>query len=160
MLLLTAILYICPPSTERYKEKIAVIESSDNYCADNGDHYGKYQFSMTTIYGLIRLGYLDLPCEGLTIDNFLNDSIYQERAMNAHIEHQWDIMKKMNLFKYKGRTIRGVKITVERLFAGMHFVGPTSLKHFLKTGSLKSQGKFIKKDRYGTTLTQYMKRIC
>ncbi len=159
MFLLIAILYIAPPSTAVYKEKIARIESKGDYCATNGTHYGKYQFSMATLRGLIELGYLDPPCEGLTVENFLNNPVYQERAMNALIHHQWQIIKKMKLWRYKGRYIRGVKITTERLFAGLHFCGPIALRHFLRTGSLAPHRKRVKVDRFGTTVITFMKRV-
>ena len=159
MLLILLTLYICPPSTERYKEKIAHIESRGDYCANNGDHYGKYQFSLATIRGLIVKGYVDAPCDGLTIDYFLCHPWYQERVMNAHIYHQTELIERMHLFRYKGKTIRGIKITVERIFAGVHFVGPASMNHFLRTGSTRNKGKMLKKDRFGTTLTGYMRMI-
>lgn len=156
-ILIQVFIFITPAGTDPYKEKIGWIESRGNYCATNGDHFGKYQFSMVTICDLIRIGLLAEPEGGLTVEYFLTHPAYQEKTMNAHIYHQTQLMGPF--LKYRGRRIGGVRITIERLYAGMHFIGPKGLRHFLRTGSLLPHGKYVKVDRNGTSVIRYMQWI-
>lgn len=151
-------------SIARYKSKIGLLESGGNYKAINRFGYlGKYQFSKRTLKGLIKLGYLEAsPKE---IRSFRSNPELQEKAMDALIEHNSDILlNKYNLGKYVGKTINGDKVTLEGMLAAAHLLGPFSVKHYLtNNGSLKTivvGGVTVRKyDGNNTSIVDYIKHF-
>lgn len=147
-----------------FKDKMGVLESSNNYNAINIYGYlGKYQFSRKTLRGLVRNGYLEASKKELR--NFRNAPDLQERAMNALIEHNSEILLKgYKLGRYIGKDVLGVRITMEGLLAAAHLLGPYSIKHFITTGgSLESVtvgGVVVNKyDGNGTSIITYLKHF-
>lgn len=151
---------------EEFKIEMARLETgslANPYQVVNRYGYtGKYQFSKTTLRRLAQMGYLKAtPAELL---NFKQDPELQERAMDALITHNKDILKRYKLNQYVGRTIGGVKITMEGMLAGAHLVGPYAVKHFVTNGgslsSVKVGGVTVNKyDGNGTSVKDYMKQF-
>ena len=142
----------CEPSPiEYYKKKMAILETNDlPYTTINKYGYiGKYQFSKKTIKGLIKQGYLDFNKQDMV--NFRFSLALQERAMDALIKHNLDYIYRNNLDDYVGMEIGGVKVTMNGMLAACHLVGPKALKRFLK-----SNGRHIKRDGFGTSIVSYM----
>lgn len=150
----------------KVKRVLARLESGgvDNpYAAVNRYGYlGKYQFSKRTLTRLINLGYLDMTKDELS--NFLASPALQERAMNALLIHNKEIIKRYGLYKYIGEKINGITITLEGMLAGAHLVGPYAVKHYVKTGgslaTVNVNGVKVKKfDGNGTSVEHYIKQF-
>lgn len=138
-------------SFEYFMAKMALLESNNNYNAVNRYGYlGKYQFSRATLRGLKSQGYLDITEQQIV--DFKSNVLIQERAMKALITHNLNYLSRKGMFKYIGREIGGVKITVNGLLAASHLVGPYGATQFVKSG-----GKINKKDGNGTSAKDYMK---
>lgn len=151
---------------EEFKYKMAHLETgnlNNPYQVVNRYGYtGKYQFGMSTLRGLIRTGYLNASFSDLR--HFKNDSTLQEKAMDALITHNKDVLKRYKLYKYIGKRIGGVKITLEGMLAGAHLVGPYAVKHFIISGgslsSVKVNGVMVRKiDGNGVSVKEYMKKF-
>ena len=63
-------------------------------------------------------------------------------------------IKALRLDKYVGKTIKGIYITESGLIAGAHLLGVGNVKKFLK-----SNGRKIPRDGYGTPITEYLSRF-
>lgn len=152
------------PNKSNFKIKLGMLESGNRYDIVNRFGYlGKYQFSKSTLRGLVRTGYLKVDYDDLK--TFMSDHSLQEKAMDALIHHNRDILfKNYKLQKYVGKNIKGITITEEGMLAAAHLLGPYSVKHFLNTGgSLKSvmvNGVTVSKyDANGTCITDYLKHF-
>lgn len=146
-----------------FMKEMAHLESGgiiDPYKVVNRYGYmGKYQFSKRTLIGLMKTGYLKTTRK--EINNFTNSPELQERAMQALIKHNTDILKRYGLFQYIGKTIGGVKITLEGMLAASHLLGPYAVKHYILSGgsmrSVKVKGVLVTKyDGNGTSIKDYM----
>lgn len=119
---------------------------------------GKYQFSPTT---LSRLGY-----DRLVIKNFLGNEIVQEEAMNKLLMANYSYIKRVNLLKYVGKNVGGVRITLSGMLAGSHLVGVASVRHYLNNkGNMDNikikrvDGSTVllrKVDANGTSIKRYL----
>lgn len=127
-----------------FKEALAFKESQGKYRKINTLGYiGKYQFGVET---LKSVGIHDST-------RFLNSPKLQEKAFVALLsKNKWQL--KHEIEKYKGKVIGGVRITESGLLAAAHLGGVGSVKKFLK-----SNGKNINKDQYGSTVASYMKEF-
>ena len=159
LFLMITFLFVPTDNVVTYKERIGYLESRGDYCATNGTHFGKYQFSMITVKGLIKNGLLEEPDECLTVDYFLNNPAYQEKTMNASVYHCHQLLTQMGLYRFVGKKVRGIRITRVRLFGALHGFGPYATRDFLKTGSLKPAGKAVKVDRFGHSIIDRMKLL-
>ena len=136
-----------------FMAKMALLESLDNYTIVNRYGYiGKYQFSVRTLRGLKRSGYLNVSNED--IKHFRYRPEIQEQAMRALIRHNLHYLKRSNMLKYIGKEIGGVKITMRGMLAASHLVGPYGAKQFILSG-----GRINKKDANGTSVRDYMKEF-
>jgi hypothetical protein len=149
---------------DEYKYKLGVLESGGRYKTVNSLGYlGKYQFSRVTLLGLIKQGYLEASVS--EIDSFTHNPELQERAMDALIEHNTDILiKRYRLGRFIGTKVNGIKITLRGMLASAHLLGPYAVKDFLHTGGslapVRVSGKLVRKyDAYGTSLTDYLKQF-
>ena len=141
----------CKKPFEDYKNKMAKLESNNNYQIVNRFGYmGKYQFGKTTLKRLVRKGYLKTN----NLHNFLKDSNLQEKAMDALIQCNLDYISRNNMDDYIGQNIGGITISLTGMLAGAHLVGPYAVKRYLKTN-----GRAIKKDANGTSVKDYMEKV-
>ncbi len=142
-------------------------ESGGNYKAFNRYGYaGKYQMGEAA---LIDAGYYKKPSgrfnndwsgiftgrDGVrSIRDFLNNPAAQENAQIIFKKRQWGYLKAVGAHNYVGKTINGYMITPSGLLAGAHLKGAGSVAKYLK-----SDGKIIEKDAFGTSVETYMKRF-
>lgn len=149
-----------------FMSEMARLESggiSEAYQVINRYGYmGKYQFSKTTLRGLVRNGYLKATKKELR--NFTEDPELQERAMIALVKNNKNTLLNYDLFKYIGRDVNGITVTMSGMLASAHLLGPYAVSHYLKNGgSLKTVkiGSVVirKYDGNGTSLEDYMKHF-
>jgi len=86
--------------------------------------------------------------------DFLNNPQAQENAIREYHRKTWKYIKALGLDKYVGKTIKGIYITESGLIAGAHLLGVGSVKKFLK-----SNGRIIPRDGYGTPITEYIEKF-
>jgi hypothetical protein len=125
-------------------------------------YMGKYQFSKKTLRGLVRTGYLKATNKELR--NFMRDPELQERAMVALVKNNKKTLLNYGLYRYIGREVNGVKVTMSGMLASAHLLGPYAVSHYLKNGgslkTVKLRGVVIRKyDGNGTSLEDYMKHF-
>ena len=89
-----------------------------------------------------------------SIKDFLNNPIAQENAQIIYKKRQWGYLKAVGADKYVGKIINGYTITPSGLLAGAHLKGAGSVIKYLKSG-----GKIIEKDAFGTSVETYMKKF-
>ncbi len=127
-----------------FREALAFKESQGNYLSINTLGYlGKYQFGIRTL-------------KLIGVDNathFLNDPVLQEEAFKMNIARNKWILRK-DISKYRGKKIRGIKITESGMLAAAHLAGPGNVQKYLY-----SWGKYDVKDAYGTNIKMYMKKF-
>ena len=87
-------------------------------------------------------------------EDFLNNPQAQENAIREYHRKVWKYIKALDLDEYVGKTVSGVYITESGLLGGAHLVGVRSLAKFLKSG-----GREIPKDGYGTPITEYISKF-
>lgn len=142
-------------------------ESGGNYRAFNKYGYaGKYQMGEAA---LIDAGYYKKASrvynndwrgiftgkDGVnSIQDFLNNSQAQENAQIIFKKKQWSYLKAVGANKYSGQIINGYKITDSGLLAGAHLKGAGCVIAYLR-----SQGKDIDKDAFGTSVESYIKKF-
>ena len=142
-------------------------ESGGNYKAFNKYGYaGKYQMGEAA---MIDAGYYTKPSrvynndwkgkfsgkDGVySIQDFLNNPKAQENAQIIFKKKQWSYLKAVGADKYCGQIINGYRITPSGLLAGAHLKGAGSVITYLKSG-----GKCIEKDAFGTSVESYMKKF-
>ena len=125
-------------------------------------YMGKYQFSKKTLRGLVRTGYLKATNKELR--NFMRDPELQERAMVALVKNNKKTLLNYGLFKYIGRDVNGITVTMNGMLASAHLLGPYAVSHYLKNGgdlnTTKIGSVVIRKyDGNGTSLEDYMKHF-
>ena len=142
-------------------------ESGGNYSAFNKYGYaGKYQMGEMA---LVDAGYYRKISgrynndwsgtftgkDGIySIQDFLNNPKAQENAQIIYKKRQWGYLKAVGADKYVGCVINGYTITPSGLLAGAHLKGAGSVIKYLK-----SNGKLIEKDGFGTSVESYMKQF-
>lgn len=140
-------------------------ESGGDYAAVNSLGYlGKYQFGELA---LIDVGYYVAdgtakndwkPAswtgkDGVHSKNdFLADHAAQESAIRAYMDLQWSYLGDAQ--DYVGQTVHGVTVSASGLLAAAHLLGAGTVRGFLK-----SNGKSVPADAYGTSLTEYMNKF-
>ncbi len=142
-------------------------ESGGNYQAFNKFGYaGKYQMGEAA---LIDAGYYKKSSriynndwsgvftgkDGInSIQDFLNNPSAQEIAQIIFKKKQWSYLKAVGANSYSGQIINGYKITDSGLLAGAHLKGAGAVISYLKSG-----GKNIGKDAFGTSVESYIKKF-
>ena len=147
------------PSPSFYKnltEKLAEKESTNNWNAKveltkgsckGGQALGKWQFTTCHLETFRN----NNKKAKFTNDQFLKSPDLQKAVMQWQLKSINKFINKNNLDKYIGRTINGVKVTREGLFAVAHLGGNGGLRQFLK-----SNGKLEESDQLGTSFTKYL----
>ena len=87
-------------------------------------------------------------------EDFLNNPRAQENAIREFHRKTWKYIKALGLDKYVGKTIKGIYITESGLIGGAHLLGAGNVKKFLK-----SNGRIIPRDGYGTPITEYLSKF-
>ena len=142
-------------------------ESGSNYKAFNRYGYaGKYQMGEAA---LVDAGYYSKSSgrynndwtgkfngkDGVySVQDFLNNPTAQENAQIIFKKRQWGYLKALGADKFVGKIINGYEITPSGLLAGAHLKGAGSVAKYLK-----SDGKIVEKDAFGTSVESYMKRF-
>jgi len=127
-----------------FKQALAFKESQGKYHKVNSLGYmGKYQFGIST---LATVGVYDSL-------SFINNPKLQERAFRALLsQNKWEL--RYIIKKYEGKEINGVLITESGILAAAHLGGVGSVKKFFKSRGLRD-----KKDAYGTSILNYIKKF-
>lgn len=152
---------------EQFLNDLGAKESAGNYKAFNKYGYaGKYQMGEPA---LIDAGYYQKPSrrfnndwsgiftgkDGVnSIQDFLNNAKAQENAQIIFKKKQWGYLKALGAHNYIGLVINGFVITPSGLLAGAHLKGAGSVINYLK-----SNGKNISKDGFGTSIETYMREF-
>ena len=127
-----------------FKEAVAFKESRGKYHIVNSLGYlGKYQFGKRT---LSHFKIYDTK-------EFLNNPELQEKAFMALCErNKWRLEKEIE--RNVGKKINGIEITESGILAAAHLAGAGSVKKYLR-----SNGRDIFTDAFGTNVQYYMKRF-
>ena len=144
-----------------FREALGKRESGGNYKIVNAYGYlGKYQFGMAR---LSDLGYTERIAgttdyhnsafywkAGFSKEYFLNNPDFQDRVFKEHIG---SLIKQIKLkyFKYLGKQINNIEITLSGLVAGAHLGGIGGIGKFL-AGNNSS-------DQFGTRVSDYIKEF-
>jgi len=137
---------------QEYKKLLGLMESGNDYKADNGMAIGKYQFTPATLSMLES--YYNLPAWDR--QTFLNSPGMQETYIDYWIQYCESIIQKQNLSKYYGRSVVGsirypnIKAALNKygMLAGMHLAGPGSIDRYFTTMYNPNDGL--------TSLTDYL----
>ena len=142
-------------------------ESGGNYKAFNRFGYaGKYQMGEAA---LVDAGYYFkssrsynndwsgnfLGKDGVnSIQDFLNNPRAQENAQIIFKKKQWGYLRAVGALNYLGLIVNDVLITPSGLLAGAHLKGAGSVIQYLKSG-----GKSVLKDGFGTSIESYIRQF-
>ena len=152
---------------QQFLNDLGARESAGNYKAFNRYGYaGKYQMGEAA---LVDAGYYQKPSrrfnndwsgnflgkDGVkSIQDFLNNPKAQENAQIIFKKKQWGYLKAVGALNYLGLIINEILITPSGLLAGAHLKGAGSVYEYLKSG-----GKNIGKDAFGTSVESYIKQF-
>lgn len=148
-------------------EALGQRESSGNYKAVNSVGFiGKYQMGEAA---MVDAGYYKPKPNGnynnkwdgqftgkdgvYSVEDFLSSPQAQEHAQRIYKQRQWGYIKPYAL-TYDGKIINGIQITQSGMLAAAHLLGQENLKKYLQ-----SNGKYIPKDGYGTSIEEYLKKF-
>ena len=125
-----------------FKESLAFKESGGRYSIVNKFGYlGKYQFNLNTLK-MYKIS---------DINKFISSPILQEKVFLINVNrNKWILRKDINWFV--GTFINGVEVTESGIIAAAHLSGAGNVKKYLRVN-----GKFDKKDAFGTSISTYMK---
>ena len=152
---------------KNFFDDLGLRESGGNYKAFNKFGYaGKYQMGEAALidagYYKKNSGKYNNDWQGqftgkdsvYSIKDFLNNPNAQENAQMNFKRRQWAYLKALDADKYIGQIINGYKITASGLLAGAHLKGAGAVSSYLKSG-----GKLVQKDGFGTSIEEYMKKF-
>jgi hypothetical protein len=129
-------------------------ESSNNYDAENGFAYGRYQFTAATFRRILsNLGEGDV-----SVSEFLTNHELQEKAYRGFVNEIINYVVDTGLTMYLGTKITGksnniqTEINLYGLVAGAWLGGKAGLRDYLSTGNDKS-------DIYGTYISDYIAKF-
>lgn len=110
---------------------------------------GEYQFAYKT---LKHLGYPNITPKRFKQDPNIFPPELQLKVLNELIQANMTYL--IPYYDYIGKTINGIEISKAGLIAGSHLGGAGSVKLYLL-----SNGKINKKDKYGTSISDYLKEF-
>lgn len=127
-----------------FREALAFKESQGKYMVVNKLGYlGKYQFGKSTLKRF----------KIYNTHSFLRDPELQEKTFIALCKvNKWILRKDIN--RFLGKKINGILITESGILAAAHLSGAGNVKKYLR-----SYGKIIFKDAFGTTIQDYMRKF-
>lgn len=145
---------------EQYKGKkqnklfidmLAMLESSNNWRAYNKYGYiGKWQMGRAA---LKESGFEKVSFHRFKVNPHIFPEEDQELAIKVYTNINYHRLK-VFISVYSGSTMHGVKLTPAGLLAAAHLGGARNVKKFLK-----SNGAFDPCDKFGTHLSDYMKKF-
>ena len=134
----------------RFINNLGYRESGNNWLSVNQiGCFGEWQFAETT---LKYLGFRKITLKRFRTNPFIFPRELQAEALKSLIRVNLIYLKDYEHFK--GVTIRGILITKSGMIAASHLGGAGSLKKFLDSG-----GRVNKKDVFGTSVSDYLKRF-
>ncbi len=152
---------------QQFLNDLGARESGGNYKALNKYGYaGKYQMGEAA---LVDAGYYRkfsrrynndwsgefLGKDGVkSLQDFLNTPKSQENAQIIFKKKQWGYLKAVGAHNYLGLIINDIVITSSGLLAGAHLKGAGAVIEYLK-----SRGKNIGKDAFGTSIESYIRQF-
>lgn len=152
---------------KQFLNDLGARESGGNYKAFNKYGYaGKYQMGeaalidagyykkASRVYNNDWSGVFTGKDNVYSINDFLNNSIAQENAQIVFKKKQWGYLKSVGADKYVGKVINNYTITESGLLAGAHLKGAGAVISYLK-----SEGKNVPKDAFGTSVESYIKKF-
>lgn len=127
-----------------FREALAFKESQGKYMVVNKLGYlGKYQFGKSTLKRF----------KIYNTHSFLRNPELQEKTFIALCKvNKWILRKDIN--RFLGKKINGILITESGILAAAHLSGAGNVKKYLR-----SYGKIIFKDAFGTTIQDYMRKF-
>jgi hypothetical protein len=134
----------------RFINDLGYRESGNNWLSVNKiGCFGEWQFAEST---LKYLGFRKITLKKFRANPNIFPRELQTEALKALIKVNLVYLKDYEHFK--GDSIRGIAITKSGLIAASHLGGAGSVQKFLRSG-----GKINKKDLFGTSVSDYLKRF-
>ena len=135
---------------DSFQEDLKLSESSNDYEVINTEGYmGAYQF------GKARLqDYKDATGETFDNKTFVSNKELQDKVFKWHTNDIKSFVSNQKLDSYIGKKINGVPVTLNGLIAVAHLGGKEGMKMFLN-----SNGEYNPKDKYGTSLLDYLNKF-
>jgi hypothetical protein len=137
-----------------FRRAMRMSESSGDYGILNKIDKGRqvlggYQFSPERL-----ADYTKATGEKFTQDEFLDDPELQTRVMDWHEQDILNYVTDKGLDQHLGKNIAGIDITPASLVAAAHLGGRYGMRQFLESG-----GEYDPQDKYGTRISDYMKKF-
>ncbi len=134
----------------RFINDLGYRESGSNWLSVNRiGCFGEWQFAEST---LKYLGFRKITLRKFRANPAIFPRELQAEALKALIRVNLVYLKDYEHFR--GDTIRGIAITTSGMIAASHLGGAGSLKKYLNSG-----GRVNKKDLFGTSISDYLKRF-
>ena len=134
----------------RFMNDLGYRESGNNWLSVNRiGCFGEWQFAEST---LRYLGFRKITLKKFKADPFIFPRELQAEALKALIKVNLIYLKDYENFK--GKSMKGILITKSGMIAASHLGGAGSLKKFLNSG-----GRINKKDAFGTSVSDYLKKF-
>jgi hypothetical protein len=126
-------------------------ESGNNWlCINRIGCFGEWQFAESTLQ---YLGFRKITLKRFKANPFIFPREMQADALKALIKINLIYLKDYD--RFKGDSIKGILITKSGMIAASHLGGAGSLQKFLNSG-----GRINKKDLFGTSISDYLKKFC
>lgn len=135
-----------------YRHLLGYLESRNRYVIDNGHFIGAYQFGKSAL-NHIGLGHITRE-EFLKNPDIFPDSLQDWAVIELARSNQKMMSTKLNINKYVGKRMNGVKVTKGGILAAAHLIGWYDCSNYLA-----SWGKYNPKDGNNTHASDYMKKF-
>ena len=134
----------------RFANHLGYVESHNNPNQINViGCFGEYQFKQSTLH---YLGYTQITLKRFKRDPGIFPKEIQLDALNALLKVNKTMLNPYR--SYIGNNIKGITITQSGLLAAAHLGGYNNVKLYLT-----SNGKINKHDRFGTSISKYIKEF-
>jgi hypothetical protein len=136
---------------KRFINDLGYRESGNNWlCINRIGCFGEWQFAESTLQ---YLGFSSITLKKFKANPFIFPRDMQVKALETLIKVNLLILSDYKNFI--GDSIKGITITKAGMIAASHLGGASSLKKFLD-----SNGSINKKDAFGTSIYDYLKKFC
>lgn len=138
---------------DSFRYLLGYLESGNRYVIDNGSHIGAYQFGDAALRN-VGLGHIT-RAKYLKNPNVFPDSLQDWAVIQLALENQKLMYSKgIDLNKYVGKRIHGIKVTKGGILAAAHLIGWYDCSNYLSTW-----GRVNSADANGTHASDYMKKF-